>query len=120
MPLSGRLLRGTRLEFRFESTAHDLEVTPFTIVATGPEVGRVVPEVVWRWRPGSTSDPEFNWDDAGGYLEWTLTSAWTRSGFTVGDWTLYFLVGEPGTTQDNMTDYKLNVRDGRAGPMPVS
>ncbi len=125
MAISGKLLRGTRFGLRFGSTAHDLGITSFTIVAQGPadENGVFPDDLVWRWRPSDLpeTDPEFSYDSGSSKLTWQLTSTWTYDGFAVGAWKLYLLVGEPPTNQDNMTEYNLAVKDGKAGrPMPIS
>lgn len=120
MALSGKLLRGTRFALGFKSDAYDLSATKFTLVARGPEGGTTVPEVKWVWRPGGASSPEFAWDAVNSRLVFTLSSGWTATGFTVGNWKLFLLVGDPPTTQDNMTVYSLTVQDGRGSPMPVT
>lgn len=122
MALTGKLLRGTRFGLAFASSAHDLETTDFTVVAHGPpdpDTGEFPDDLTWRWRPGGASDAEFEWDAIGEKLKWVLTGTWTADGFAVGVWRLYLLVGEPAD-QDNMTEYSLTVRDGKAGrAMPV-
>lgn len=120
MPMTGRLLRGTEFSLGFETDAYDLETTDFTIVAVSPTTGVSTPTTVtWEWRPGGTSDPEFEWVDADLMLVFTLASAWTASGFTVGKWTLYFLAGAPATVQNALDTMTLTVWDGGGGPMPT-
>lgn len=122
MPLTGTLLRGTRFGLAFSTDAYDLETTPFTVIARGPDDGiNPVADVEWNWRPGGTSDPTFTWDDANSKLLWQLSSAWTATGFTVGKWQLYFLVSDPATVQDELEEMTLTVRDGRGNqPMPTA
>lgn len=122
MALSGKLLRGTRLSMGFTSTAHDLQTTPFTVIASGPTntASSALRRIVWRWRPSGSSDSQFTWVGGTTGLVWTLTSGWTATGFEVGQWVLRFVVGDPATTQDNMTKYTLTVYDDPAGVLPVT
>ena len=119
MALSGKLRRGTRFVLGFLSDVYDLETTDFTLVAHGPEG---TDPLTWKWRPGSPgdSDDELTWDAVNSRLVFFLTSTQTATTFAVGSWRLYFLVDDPTTVQDELTEYSLTVRDGKAGvPMPV-
>lgn len=114
MALSGKLRRGTRLEWRLSSTAHALQSTPATVEAHGPE--GVVKE--WKWRPGSpgASSPQFFWTPSLGKLTFKLTSRESLD-LAPGSWKFYFLVGTPNVDQDEMLEYTLTVRDGKNAPL---